>query len=47
MTLQYVMNEILKRKGGNDYDVPHNNKKRLEAQGILPREVHAPMYVGS
>ena len=44
MTLQFVMNEILKCKGGNEYDLPHVNKKKLMAQGNLPREIKAPMW---
>ena len=36
MSLQYVMNEILKAKGSNNYDVPHNKKKQLEDNGSLP-----------
>ena len=27
MSLQYVMNEMLKAKGSNNYDVPYNKKK--------------------
>ena len=30
MSLQYVMNEILKAKGSNNYDVPHNKKNSLK-----------------
>ncbi|KAL2902529.1 Ribosomal protein S12 methylthiotransferase RimO [Bienertia sinuspersici] len=41
MTLQYVMTRILQVKGGNDYDLPHNNKDRLEALGMLPEQVQA------
>ena len=41
-SLQFVMNEILKSKGGNDYDLPHHNKKRLQTQGILPTSIIAP-----
>ncbi|KAL9690855.1 hypothetical protein QQ045_011267 [Rhodiola kirilowii] len=30
--------------GGNNSDLPHVNKKRLEAQGTLPREIKAPLW---
>ncbi|XP_021845168.1 uncharacterized protein [Spinacia oleracea] len=36
MTLQFVSNEILKHKGNNDYQLPHNKKKILEDEGRLP-----------
>ena len=41
-SLQFVMNEILKCKGKNEYDLPHHNKKRLQTQGILPTCIIAP-----
>lgn len=44
LTLQYVMNEILKAKGSNDYLVPHVNKKKLARDGQLPVQVTAPMW---
>ena len=44
MSLQYVMNEIFKAKGSNHYDVPHNKKKQLEDNGILPEQVQAPKW---
>ena len=44
LTYQYVMNEVLKVKGSNDYLVPHVNKKKLAAMGQLPVQVTAPMW---
>ncbi|XP_056685408.1 uncharacterized protein [Spinacia oleracea] len=44
MTLQFVSNEILKHKGNNDYQLPHNKKKILEDEGILPEQVKAPIW---
>lgn len=44
MSLQYVMNEILKCKGSNDYDLPHVNKRKLLRQGNLPSVVKAPTW---
>ncbi|XP_021858811.2 uncharacterized protein [Spinacia oleracea] len=43
-TLQYVMNEILKAKGSNNYDLPHVNKKKLAAEGRLEEQVSALMW---
>lgn len=42
ITLQYVMNEILKNKGNNKYHIPHMNKNRLAAQGRLHDQIEAP-----
>jgi hypothetical protein len=36
LTLQSCMIEVMKVNGGNRYKVPHMNKARLEALGILP-----------
>ena len=44
MTLQFVSNEILKHKGNNDYQLPHNKKKILEDEGRLPEQVKAPIW---
>jgi hypothetical protein len=44
MSLQYVMNKILKAKGSNNYDVPHNKKKQLEDNGDLEEQVKAPRW---
>ncbi|XP_021850057.2 uncharacterized protein [Spinacia oleracea] len=44
MSLQYVGNEILKHKGDNNYQLPHNNKKVLEDEGNLPEQVKAPRW---
>ncbi|WOG86286.1 hypothetical protein DCAR_0205487 [Daucus carota subsp. sativus] len=44
LSYQYIMNEVLKVKGSNDYLVPHVNKKKLAAEGKLPFQVTAPMW---
>lgn len=44
LSYQYVMNEVLKVKGSNDYLVPHVNKKKLASEGKLPVQVLAPMW---
>ena len=36
LTLQNCMIEVMKDNGGNKYKIPHMNKERLEAQGMLP-----------
>ena len=41
-SLQFVMNEVLKCKGGNEYHLPHHNKNRLQAQGILSTCITTP-----
>ncbi|XP_010667659.1 uncharacterized protein LOC104884671 [Beta vulgaris subsp. vulgaris] len=43
-SLQFVMNEILKCVGGNDYDISHVNKKRIQSEGKLEDQVTAPMW---
>jgi hypothetical protein len=35
LTLQGCMIEVMKDNGGNRYKIPHMNKERLEAQGML------------
>ncbi|XP_010682252.3 uncharacterized protein LOC104897130 [Beta vulgaris subsp. vulgaris] len=37
--LMYVMVEILKVKGGNNYKNPHNSKKKMDRLGLLPTTV--------
>lgn len=44
ITLQLVMNEILKNKGNNKYQLPHVNKNKLEAEGRLFDQVEAPEW---
>lgn len=39
-----VMNDVLKVRGGNDYNMPHANKQKLEAKGNLKGEIMAPMW---
>ncbi|XP_021854535.2 uncharacterized protein [Spinacia oleracea] len=39
LSLQYVMCEILKVKGNNNYINPHNKKHILEREGLLPVSV--------
>jgi len=36
LTLQTCMIQVMKDNGGNRYKIPHMNKERLEAQGMLP-----------
>jgi hypothetical protein len=36
LTLQGCMIEVMKDSGGNRYKIPHMNKERLEALGMLP-----------
>jgi hypothetical protein len=39
MTLQSCLIEIMKVGGGNKYKIPHMNKERLDALGILPNRL--------
>jgi hypothetical protein len=39
LTLQGCMIEVMKDNGGNRYKIPHVNKERLEAQGMLPKSL--------
>ena len=36
LTLQSIYNEVIKSKGGNNYKLPHTNKKKLLKAGRLP-----------
>lgn len=45
LTLQWIMVEILKCKGGNNYKIPHNNKAAMERMGTLPANVEVPQQV--
>jgi hypothetical protein len=36
LTLQSCLIEVMKASGGNRYKIPHMNKERLQALGILP-----------
>ena len=36
ITLQSCMVEVLRRKGGNNYTIPHMKKRSLDRQGVLP-----------
>lgn len=31
------MIEVMKDNGGNKYKIPHMDKERLQAQGVLPK----------
>lgn len=45
LSLQYVMNEVLKNKGGNDFDLPHTNKRRVvQQEGRMNVRVKAPNW---
>ena len=39
LTLQTCMKEIMKVRGGNNYQIPHIGKGRLERQGELPQQI--------
>ena len=39
LTLQGCLIEVMKAGGGNKYKIPHMNKERLEALGLLPRSL--------
>ena len=39
LTLQGCMIEVMKDGGGNRYKIPHMNKDRLEALGMLPKSL--------
>lgn len=39
LTLQGCLIEVMKGGGGNRYKIPHMNKERLEALGILPNRL--------
>ncbi|XP_021839791.2 uncharacterized protein [Spinacia oleracea] len=45
LQLQYVMVEILKQKGGNNYKSPHQGKKRLERLGLLPTDTQIQQHI--
>jgi hypothetical protein len=40
LTLQGYLIEVMKAGGGNKYKIPHMNKERLEALGLLPRSLN-------
>jgi hypothetical protein len=40
LTLQGCLIEVMKAGGGNRYKIPHMNKERLEALGLLPRSLN-------
>jgi hypothetical protein len=39
LTLQGCMIEVIKDNGGNKYKIPHMNKERWEAAGMLPKSL--------
>ncbi|XP_074267251.1 uncharacterized protein LOC141590573 [Silene latifolia] len=41
ITLQACMVEVMKKKGGIDYPIPHMHKTKLAAQGLLPEYLDA------
>lgn len=45
LQLQYVMTEILKVKGGNNYKNPHHGKAHLERIGMLPDNVQVDQAI--
>lgn len=40
LTLQGCLIEVMKAGGGNRYKIPHMNKERQEALGLLPRSLN-------
>lgn len=40
LTLQGCLIEVMKAGGENKYKIPHMNKERLEALGLLPRSLN-------
>jgi hypothetical protein len=45
LTLQGCMIEVMKDNGGNRYKIPHMNKERLEALGMLPRALSCDRHL--
>jgi hypothetical protein len=39
VTLQTVLREAMKIKGGNNYKIPHMQKERLEREQRLPLQI--------
>jgi len=39
LTLQCCLIEVMKDGGGNRYKIPHMNKDRLQALGIMPKQL--------
>jgi hypothetical protein len=47
LTLQACLIEVMKDGGGNRYKVPHLNKDRLEALGMLPKSLNVDQQLYS
>lgn len=45
VTLQAIVNEVLKVEGGNDFTTPDMNKEKLLMEGKLEERMHAPTWV--
>jgi hypothetical protein len=45
LTLQDYMIEVMKASGGNKYKIPHMNKDRLEALGMLPKSLNCDRHL--
>jgi hypothetical protein len=45
LTLQGCLIEVMKAGGGNKYRIPHMNKERLEALGVLPRSLNCDRHL--
>ncbi|XP_074297024.1 uncharacterized protein LOC141627697 [Silene latifolia] len=45
ITLQACLLEVMKRKGGNDYPLPHMHKTKLAAAGMLPEYLTADIHL--
>jgi len=42
LTLQTVLIEAMKKKGNNNFKIPHMKKETLERQGRLPTSIPCP-----
>lgn len=45
ITLQSCLIEVMNVSGGNKYKIPHMNKRRLEALGILPNRLSCARWL--
>jgi len=45
LTLQGCLVEVMKDGGGNRYKIPHIDKDRLEALGMLPKSLGCDMQL--
>ncbi|CAH9069359.1 unnamed protein product [Cuscuta europaea] len=45
LSYRYVMIEVLKVQGGNNYKLPHNAKDRMQSEGILPKTIEVDVQL--